>query len=155
MIERILVATGGSPWSEKAVEYASKLAKKLGSKLVIVHVVEYPTVFSELVASVPFKEELRKQGEEVLKRAAGIAEREGVEYEFILKEGSVAENIAMAAVEGKADLVVVGSRARKGFFRESIGGIASKVAAITPCPVVIVKDTSYIEELLRKGILAK
>ena len=155
MIEKVLVATGGSPWSERAVEYAAKLAKRLDAKLFILHVVQYPTVFSELVASVPFKEELRRQGEKVLNEAAVIAEKEGVEYQLLMKEGSVAENIAMSAVEVGADLVVLGSRSRKGFFRESIGGIASKVAAIAPCPVVIVKDTSYIEELLRRGILTK
>jgi nucleotide-binding universal stress UspA family protein len=38
MISKILVAVDGSEYAEKAFEYASYLAKKCGSGLLIVHV---------------------------------------------------------------------------------------------------------------------
>ncbi len=155
MISKIMVATGGSPWSEEAVKYAVNLCKLLRVQLFIVTVVEYPSLFSEIVASTPFQEELKRKGEEILENAVKIAEKEGVACEKILKEGSIAENVVMAAIEKKVDLLVIGSRAKKGLIRESIGNIANKIAATSPCPVLIVKDTSYIEELLRKGILTR
>ncbi len=155
MISKIMVATGGSPWSEEAVKYAVKLSKLLKAKLYIVTVVEYPTLFSELVASAPFKEGLKKQGEEILEKAAEYAEKEGVEYEKVFKEGSIAENVVMAAIEKGVNMLIIGSRAKKGLLRESIGNIANKIAAMAPCPVLIVKDTTYIEDLLRRGILTR
>ena len=155
MIQKIMVATGGSPWSEEAVKYAARLVKLLNAQLYVVTVVEYPTLFSQLVASAPFKEELKKHGEEILKRAAEIAENEGVTCEKILLEGPIPENVVAAAVDKNIDLLVIGSRSKKGLFREAIGSIANKIAAMAPCPVLIVKDTSYIEDLLRKGIITR
>src|SRR5262249_23458153 len=38
MFHRILVATGGSPWSDNAVKYAIDLARDYGLELVILHV---------------------------------------------------------------------------------------------------------------------
>jgi nucleotide-binding universal stress UspA family protein len=39
MFHKVLVATGGSPWSEKAVQYAIGLAKDYDLRLVILHVI--------------------------------------------------------------------------------------------------------------------
>lgn len=40
MISRILVAVDGSQHADKALEYASNLARKTGARLLIVHVAE-------------------------------------------------------------------------------------------------------------------
>ena len=39
MFHKVLVATGGSPWSDRAVEYAIGLAKDYALELVILHVI--------------------------------------------------------------------------------------------------------------------
>jgi len=155
MFKRIMVATGGSPWSERAVEYALNLAKELAAQLLVVHVVTSPTFISELLASVPFDRELEKKGKEILEEAAVLAREKGVECKTLLKKGSVAENIVMAAAEEGADLLVLGSRGEKGLIRGGLGSIASKVAASAPCPVLIMKDTTFFQELLKKGAMVK
>jgi nucleotide-binding universal stress UspA family protein len=153
MINTIMVATGGSSWSMSAVEYAVDLAKALKAQFYVVHVVTSPSLISELLASVPFDKALKEKGEAILRKASTVADREGVKCETLLKMGSVPENVVMAAVEKGIDLLIMGSRGEKGIMRGTLGGIASKVAAAAPCPVLIVKDTSILQELLKKGAL--
>ncbi len=155
MFRKIMVATGGSLWSTRAVEYAADLARELDAQLCILHVVTSPSLISELLASVPFDKELKEKGERVLEDAAVLARGKGVGCKTLLKTGSVAENIVIAAAEEGADLLVLGSRGDKGLSRGGLGSIASKVAATAPCPVLIMKDTSFLEELLKKGALVK
>jgi nucleotide-binding universal stress UspA family protein len=155
MFKKIMVATGGSPWSRKAVEYAVDLARELGSQLCILHVVTAPSFISELMASVPFDRKLEVKGRELLEEAAALAKEKGVECKTLLKKGSVAENIVMAAAEEGVDLLILGSRGEKGLVRGGLGSIASRVAASAPCPVLIMKDTSFLQELLKKGAVVK
>ena len=155
MFKKIMVATGGSPWSKKAVEYAVSLAKELGAQLYILHVVTSPSLISELLASVPFDRELEIKGRELLGEAEALAKEKGVECKTILKKGSVAENIVMAAAEEGVDLLILGSRGDKGLMRGGLGTIASKVAASAPCPVLIMKDTTFFQELLKKGAMVR
>ncbi len=154
MINKIMVATGGSPWSEEAVRYAVELSKLLKAKLFIVTVVQYPSILEDMSVAIPVKEELRRKGEEILEAAAKEAESKGVDFELVLKEGEPAESVVVASIEKGIDLLVIGSRAKKGILRESIGAIANKIAATAPCPVVIVKDRNYIVDLLKKTVSA-
>ncbi len=155
MFKRIMVATGGSPWSTRAVEYAVNLARELGAQLYILHVVTSPSLISELLASVPFDRELKERGEKILDEASALARDRGINCETILKTGSVAENIVMAAAEKDVDLLVLGSRGEKGLMRGGLGSTASKVAASAPCPVLILKETSFLQELLKKGAMVR
>ncbi len=152
VIKKIMVATGGSPWSEEAVNYAIELTKLLKAKLYIVTVVQYPSLLKDVGIAAPVKEELRKKGEEILENAGSKAQKEGIEFELILKEGYPEEEVVLASIEKGVDLLVIGSRAKKGILRESIGVIANKIVATAPCPVVVVKDSAFIAELLRKSL---
>ncbi len=154
MISKVMVATGGSPWSEEALKYAIELSKLLKAKLFIVTVVQYPSIIEDMGIAAPVKNELKRKAEEILESAAKKAEEQGIEFELLLKEGDPAEGVVLASIEKGADLLVIGSRAKKGILRESIGAIANKIAATAPCPVVIVKDRSYILDLLKKTISA-
>ena len=46
MYERILVATGGSPWSDAAVAYAIAIAARTGGTLHILTVLTNPAVYA-------------------------------------------------------------------------------------------------------------
>jgi nucleotide-binding universal stress UspA family protein len=45
MYKRILVATGGSPWSDAAVAYAIRLAASIGAEVVLVTVLTLPVSY--------------------------------------------------------------------------------------------------------------
>jgi nucleotide-binding universal stress UspA family protein len=142
MFHKVLVATGGSPWSDKAVAYAVGLARDYDLKLLILHVVtEAPPYFvaeagTSLETLLAGNEEA---GRDILADATAQAQEAGVSYIAKLAWGRVPEVVCRIAVERECDLIVVGSRALTGFKRLMLGSISNAIASKAPCPVLIVK----------------
>ncbi len=67
------------------------------------------------------------------------AKQAGVRVRSLLLEGLPHERIAQAARSKKADVVVVGTHGRTGFSRFFLGSVASRVLAVSPCPVLTVR----------------
>ena len=142
MFHKILVATGGSPWSEKAVQYAIEMAKDYGLHVVILHVItDAPPYFiAEAGASVDqVLEGSEETGRGILAEAIERAEVAGVESATELAWGRVPEVVCRVAQDRGCDLIVVGSRGLTGFKRLMLGSISNAVAAKAPCPVLVVK----------------
>jgi nucleotide-binding universal stress UspA family protein len=142
MFHRILVATGGSPWSDNAVKYAIGLARDYHVRIVILHVLtETPPYFiSEAGTSLDsLLEGSEEAGRRIVDEAADWATEAGVQYDTELVWGRVPEVICRVAQERDCDLVVVGSRGLTGFKRLMLGSISNAVAAKAPCPVLVVK----------------
>lgn len=142
MFHKVLVATGGSPWSEKAVQYAIGLATDYDLRLVILHVItDTPPYFiAEAGASVnQVLEGSEEVGRGILAEAVQLADDAGLERETELAWGRVPEVICRVAEERACDLIVVGSRGLTGFKRLMLGSISNAVAAKAPCPVLVVK----------------
>ena len=56
-----------------------------------------------------------------------------------LLEGVPHARIAQAARSKKADMVVIGTHGRTGFAKLFLGSVASRVVAVSRCPVLTVK----------------
>lgn len=142
MYKRVLVATGGSPWSDAAVAYAIALAAYIGAELRFVTVLKgslayaMPDVMSssELVL-----ESVERQGQELLEDAGARAAAAGLTYTTILKWGNVAEAILQTAAEEHCDLIILGARRVTGLKRLMVGGTTNVVASKAPQPVLVVK----------------
>ena len=142
MFHKVLVATGGSPWSEKAVQFAIEMAKDYSLRIVILHVItDAPPYFiAEAGASVDqVLEGSEEAGREILAEAVRHAEAAGVQCETELAWGRVPEVVCRVAQDRECDLIVVGSRGLTGFKRLMLGSISNAVAAKAPCPVMVVK----------------
>jgi nucleotide-binding universal stress UspA family protein len=142
MYKRVLVATGGSPWSDAAVSYAIAWAACRGAELRILSVLASPVAYtmpdvmssSELLIA-----SIERQGQELLDRVAAQAERAGVSYTALLKWGNVSETILQTAVEEDCDLITLGSRVVTGLKRLVVGRTLNAVAAKAQRPVLIIK----------------
>ena len=136
----ILVATDGSRNAERAVECASRLARKMEDSLVVIHVTpSLPTTKENLIQLL--KEELgspREAGEKYLRRARRIALDEGVEAEVKLVKGSPAEEILKEGEKGY-ELIVLGHHGKGKVHDLLIGGVASKIIHLSKTPVLVVK----------------
>jgi nucleotide-binding universal stress UspA family protein len=127
---RILVATGGSPWSDAAVEHAISLAQAQDLEVCLLCVeAKRSRFFSPLTA----------EGTNILALAEDRAAVAGVPYHTQLAYGDVVSAVLNAATQQQSDLIVLGSRGLTGFKRLMLGSISNAVAVTAPLPVLIVK----------------
>jgi nucleotide-binding universal stress UspA family protein len=154
MFKKILIASDLTPASLPALHRGLMLAAEHGASAVVLHVNERhhpgdrwlsPPFDDELVlyrALVRREEDaalriLAAQSAEVLARAPGVEECL-CSLTPSVRSGRAAETIVGAAAEVKADLVVVGTRGRRG----TIGSVAEHVVREAPCPVLVVSSVA-------------
>jgi nucleotide-binding universal stress UspA family protein len=139
-IKRILVPHDFSDTAQCAVSYALDFAEKFGARVTIVHAYEYPVLsFPEGPALTgDLVRQIQAAAEAALVGVVSRARRPGVEIESVLRQGTVWSEILAAAVEVKADLIVIGTHGRRGLSRALLGSVAEKVVRMAPCPVLTV-----------------
>lgn len=149
MYKKILVATGGSPWSDAAVAYAIALAVQTGAELRVLTVLASPVAYTMpdvMSSSELLMESIERQGQELLAQAASHAEGHGVSYQTCLKWGNVPETILQTVDDEECDLIVLGSRTVSGWKRLTVGRTLSAVAAKAQRPVLIIKQPPPLTE---------
>ena len=129
---RVLVATGGSPWSDIAVEHALQLARMHDFEVVLLHVMPERRRFRGIDPNAD-------EGASILALAEARAEAMGVSYTLMLRQGPVSATIVDAAAEQDCDGIILGSRGLGGWKRLMLGSISNVVAAKAPLPVLVVK----------------
>ncbi len=143
-LERLLLATDGSEFSEGAVREAVNLAKTCGSKLFVVSVIEFNPELEEFAPRLATKieEETMQQLEAIKLRAA----KEGVDCEAIShKAEDPYPDIVEDASKEHADMIIMGRRGRTGLKRLMLGSVAAKVIGHAPCNVLIVPRAARVE----------
>ena len=131
----ILMATDFSETSEDAFQEAVRLASDTGAALRVLHVYQPPT-------AVPFPF-ATAEIYETLDRAAD----RGVTATPLLRRGLPDVAIVDAAVDERADLVVLGTHGRSGPMRLLLGSVASRVVAGAPCPVLTIRPRRAAQRL--------
>lgn len=142
MYKHVLVATGGSPWSNAAVAYAIAIAARTGADLCILTVLTNPGSYAtpDVMGATDMVVDLvERQGQELLEHAASQAEAAGVSYQILRRWGGVPETILQTAAEEDSELIVLGSRTVSGWKRLQLGRIANAVASKAQQPVLVVK----------------
>ncbi len=145
MYQRILVPVDGSETSRAALQEAIKLAKQLGARLKLVHVIENTRVFDAegMVDQSTLLDIATRSGEQVLSRAREVAQKEGIEAETTLLEagGDRNENVIVAeAKQWLAELIVIGTHGRSGISRLLFGSVAEGVVRGATMPVLLIRD---------------
>ena len=123
--KKILIATDGSEFSEKAVHEALDIAAACESEVVIVSVASSD---SEIKEAETFVQEARK-----------TAEKKGLKVTTGIPVGTVYEIIIDVAEKENIDLIVVGSHGRTGLKRLLMGSVAERVIGYASCTVLVVK----------------
>lgn len=141
MFEKILVATGGSPWSNNAVGAAVQLAAELKKELLIAHILEDDPQYGQpaLDPTEPqVKEQMEETGRSILQQATERADQAGVAYTAHMVWGSIPEQLVEIAQTQACDLIVMGTRHLTGDKRLMSGRICNAVLATSTCPVLVV-----------------
>jgi nucleotide-binding universal stress UspA family protein len=143
-MERILIATDGSPSAREAVNIGLELAVDEDAAVTFVHVVHaldsLPTGGYVYVASVPHEPTSRDYAP--LVDAAAIAAERGVQATTKLLRGHPAYEIVAYADSIGADLIVIGSRGHGGLTRTLLGSVSRAVLAETRRPVLVVRSSA-------------
>ena len=147
LIHRVLVATDFSACARRAFEYGIYVARIWSAHMDLLHVEEMQPGL-ELDASVPdpLRESRRMESERLLGDLAARVKRDGPSVGVCLRQGIPSEQIAQAALEQRADLVVVGTHGRTGLDHILLGSTAERVIKQTPCPVLTVRAARIQEE---------
>ncbi|MBF5006521.1 universal stress protein [Diaphorobacter caeni] len=147
MYKRILIATDGSPLSDKAVESGLGLAALSGASIVALKVVpRYPRSYFE--GSAPLNRDEVKQVEQRWSDAAlaelGEIKKMGAEQgisvkSVVAKSELIAESIISAATKNNCDLIVMASHGRKGIKRVLLGSETQHVLTHSHIPVLVLR----------------
>ncbi len=147
MYKRILIATDGSPLSDKAVESGLGLAALSGASIVALKVVpRYPRSYFE--GSAPLNRDEVKQVEQRWSDAAlaELAEikkmgaEQGISVKSVVaKSELIAESIISAATKNNCDLIVMASHGRKGIKRVLLGSETQHVLTHSHIPVLVLR----------------
>jgi nucleotide-binding universal stress UspA family protein len=143
-LEKLLLATDRSEFSEGAVREAIAFAKKCSSKLYVVSVLESNPEYETIGSDVFEREEAEALA--YLKSVQERAAREGIDCETILHEAAdPSQAIVDEAGKKKVDIIVIGRRGRTGLMKVLMGKAAAKVIAHAPCKVLVVPRAAKIE----------
>jgi len=145
MLKRILFCGDFSESSEEAFKYALYLAKTCHSKLLIFHAkrnLVYPEQFIYYLSPNKQEEFNVSQTEEISQklRIHYLQKMDEFrDYEIVLSEGTAFREIISAAKKESVDVIVIGTRRKKGLVDVIFGSTSEKVVKTSTCPVLIVK----------------
>ena len=143
-LEKVLLATDRSLYSEGAIREAINFAKRCKSKLYAMSVVEMFTEYEAMGENVYEQEEreARKHLDSIKERAAA----EGIDCDTVVRLGDEPHSLIVEeATDKKVDMIVMGRRGVRGLKKLLTGEVASKVIGHSPCDVLVVPRAAVIE----------
>jgi nucleotide-binding universal stress UspA family protein len=137
----VVCGVDGSYGALVALRVAAQLARELRVRLVVAHVVQPqpgatglgPT--ADQLATLPL-DALLASGEALIDRMLDEEQLRDAERRVVF--GFAADRLADLADDEAAELIVVGSRGRRGFKAAWLGSVSADVISVARCPVLVV-----------------
>jgi nucleotide-binding universal stress UspA family protein len=144
-LDKLLLATDRSAFSEGAVREAIAFAKKCSSRLTVMSVLETNPEYETIGASAYQKEE--EEATKYLESIKSRASQEGIYYcETALHFGeNPSRLIVNEAAEKKVDMIIIGRRGRSGLMKVLMGKTAANLIGQAPCKVLIVPRAARVD----------
>jgi nucleotide-binding universal stress UspA family protein len=143
----ILVPLDLTGCAYEVVEAVSTLASKLGSRVILMNVVQVPAGVNPYATLMMDEQEWHTAREILDQDARALMEpfrmqlaADDVKVTHFLGHGDVVEAILTAAREVDAGMVVMGTHGRKGLERFMLGSVAEQVMRRSTCPVMVVRS---------------
>lgn len=146
MVGKLLIATDGSKFSNKAVDYAVDMAKQLHYDVIALYVLNlkhfelYALQHHDDITG--YEEEdlkLKREGEEALAYATQKGKEAGVHVIAKIVRGYPPEQIMKVARDEVVNLIAVGHLGKTGVERILLGSVSEAVVRNAPCPVLVVR----------------
>jgi nucleotide-binding universal stress UspA family protein len=136
-LKNILFATDFSQVADAAAPIAIQIARRYGAKVYGVHVNQFENY---ALASPEAWSAMAQAAEKEAKEHNQHLEEQinGVEHEVVIAEGNISEVISNLIQQKEIDLVVLGTRGRKGLGKALLGSVAEQILRQASCPVLTV-----------------
>ena len=121
---KIMLCTNGSSYTARALDLGARVARRTASAVDILVIAE---------------RDREKEALRMAEAAAADLEATGVPVALHRRAGRMAEEVVRQAQATPYDLVVIGSRGRRGIVRLLLGSVATHVTGHAPASVLVVK----------------
>jgi nucleotide-binding universal stress UspA family protein len=150
-MKKIIVPVDFSGPSEVALKTAASIAKKFGSEIFVLHMLEMSDVLMNYSAEAHQQQAifLIKMAE---KKLGGFLDKpylKGVKVTPIIKHYKVYSEVNVIAEKHNADLIVMGSQGSEGLKEIFVGSNAEKMVRNAKIPVMVIKDEIVDFEIRR------
>jgi nucleotide-binding universal stress UspA family protein len=136
MSHRVLVPLDGSPFAEAALPAALSLAGETHGEVHLLRVLEVPPVFVFPEVYSPDRDEAEVYLDALIERVGGAGVHN---VSRTVREGAVVQEIARAAHDWRADVIVMCTHGRGGVSRLWLGSVADRFLRTTTVPVFLVR----------------
>jgi nucleotide-binding universal stress UspA family protein len=148
-LNRILVPTDFSEFSQPAMDYGSAIAARFAAQLHLLHVVPDPAMLVPEAAAFSV-ESMQAQTDAMVAEAqlqlAGLPAGGWDDGQPVVREirvGTAFMEIIEYAREKEIDLIVIGTHGRSGLMHVLMGSVAERIVRKSPCPVLTVKPKGH------------
>ncbi len=140
-MKKILVPTDFSPNSDKALEYATEIARRAGATIILLHITEatHASLNEYVILEGDYDREIianAKNRLEIMARAA--REVAGVHVQYEVYNGFVPDAIKEATAKNHADLLVMGTVGDSGVREKIFGSMTAAVIGQSAIPVLAI-----------------
>lgn len=138
-IKRILFPTDFTLASSAALPYAAAMARRFGSTIYAVHVIQ-----PESYAQVPpgerdmVLEGMSREAEEQVRALLAHSHFKGIPCEMVLERGEVLPVLSQLVERLDIDLIVTASHGKHGFHKLLTSSVAEEIARLAACPVLLI-----------------
>jgi nucleotide-binding universal stress UspA family protein len=144
VFKHVLIATDGSPLSNKAAKAGVALARALGAKVTAYYAIDelQPLYIEGYAMARAMVDDLDARakglGEKRVAAIGKIAKAAGVRFDALVRKANTAyEGIIDAATRQKCDVIFMASHGRRGLSRLMMGRVTQKVLTHSNIPVVV------------------
>ena len=150
--KKILVPFDGSKYSKEALNEASEIAKKFGSTLYLLMVINVSAIKPPgMLLGIMMENRLKKWSTQLLESVKSKADKLldsemqycrkiGVKTHYEIQTGNAVDSILKFANKHDVDLIVIGSRGLSGVGKiMALGSVSRKISEEANCPVVLVR----------------
>jgi nucleotide-binding universal stress UspA family protein len=141
MSYQIVAGVDGSDNSKRALRWAVEEAHLRDGQVLAVFAWEFPLIG---IPGAFEREQLEEQAKALINHHVASLSEEGVRVEPVIANGEPSASLIAACEQSGADLLVLGSRARKSIGGMLLGSVEQQCLAYAPCPVLVVKDPAAV-----------
>lgn len=140
-VRTVVCGVGVGDEAGEVTRVAHRLSERLPARLVLVHIAADPARAGS-AGFPPFaQEELHRAELDRARKHLGTVIGDSIEGDHAVRRvafGPPAAALEAIALEEDADLLVVGSRGRRGVTASLLGSVSAELVRSAPCPVVVV-----------------